>query len=196
MVTNGPTTIIDGYVGELGLLNPNDIESITVLKDAQAAIYGTIGANGVILVTTKSGKKNSKSKIVYNTYAGFQETSRKLNLLNATEYALLLNESYANGGQTLPYKNVSGLGKGTNWQDEVFNSGVPIINHDLSISGGSDKMTYAVSGSHLDQEGIIGGNKSGFLRNTARVSLNADVTDKLKLKTNVIYTYFNRKIIK
>lgn len=193
--TNGPTTIIDGYVGELGLLNPNDIESITVLKDAQAAIYGTIGANGVILVTTKSGKKNSKSKIVYNTYAGFQETSRKLNLLNATEYALLLNESYANGGQTLPYKNVSGLGKGTNWQDQVFNSGVPIINHDLSISGGSDKMTYAVSGSHLDQEGIIGGNKSGFLRNTARVALNADVSDKLKLKTNVIYTYFNRKTL-
>lgn len=193
--TNGPTTIIDGYVGELGLLNPNDIESITVLKDAQAAIYGTIGANGVILITTKSGKKNSKSKIVYNTYTGFQETSRKLNLLNATEYALLLNESYANGGKTLPYPNVTGLGKGTNWQSRVFDSGVPIINHDLSISGGSDKVTYAVSGSHLDQEGIIGGNKSGFLRNTARVSLNADVSEKLKLKTNVIYTYFNRKTL-
>lgn len=193
--TNGPTTIIDGYVGELGLLNPNDIESITVLKDAQAAIYGTIGANGVILITTKSGKKNSKSKIVYNTYTGFQETSNKLNLLNATEYALLLNESYANGGKTLPYTNVTGLGKGTNWQNEVFDGGVPIINHDLSISGGSDKVTYAVSGSHLDQEGIIGGNKSGFLRNTARVSLTADVSEKLKLKTNVIYTYFNRKTL-
>jgi TonB-dependent SusC/RagA subfamily outer membrane receptor len=126
IATNGenrPTTIIDGYVGELGLLNPNDIESITVLKDAQAAIYGTIGANGVILVTTKSGKKNSKSKISYNTYAGFQEASKKLNLLNATEYALLLNESYANGGRTLPYSNVSGLGKGTNWQDEVMSTG-------------------------------------------------------------------------
>ncbi|MGO4816790.1 SusC/RagA family TonB-linked outer membrane protein [Flavobacterium sp. W22_SRS_FP1] len=192
---NGPTTIIDGYVGELGLLNPNDIESLTVLKDAQAAIYGTIGANGIILITTKSGKKNSKAKIAYNTYTGFQETTKKLNLLNATEYALLLNESYANGGQTIPYPNVSGLGKGTNWQNRVFDSSVPIINHDLSISGGSDKVTYAVSGSHLDQEGIIGGNKSGFLRNTARVSLNADVTDKLKLKTNVIYTYFNRKTL-
>ena len=196
IATNGenrPTTIIDGYVGELGLLNPNDIESITVLKDAQAAIYGTIGANGVILVTTKSGKKNSKSKISYNTYAGFQEASKKLNLLNATEYALLLNESYANGGRALPYTNVNGLGKGTKWQDEVMSTGVPIINHDLSISGGSDKITYAVSGSHIDQEGIVGQNKSGFLRNTARVALNADVTDHLKLKTNVIYTYFNRK---
>lgn len=196
IATNGenrPTTIIDGYVGELGLLNPNDIESITVLKDAQAAIYGTIGANGVILVTTKSGKKNSKSRVSYNTYAGFQEASKKLNLLNTTEYALLLNESYANGGRALPYPNVSGLGKGTKWQDEVMSTGVPIINHDLSISGGSDKITYAVSGSHIDQEGIVGQNKSGFLRNTARVALNADVTDHLKLKTNVIYTYFNRK---
>lgn len=198
IATNGenrPTTIIDGYVGELGLLNPNDIESITVLKDAQAAIYGTIGANGVILITTKTGKKNSKSRISYNTYTGFQETSQKLNLLNATEYALLLNESYANGGKVLPYTNVSGLGKGTNWQNEVISKGVPIINHDLSISGGSDKVTYAVSGSHLDQEGIVGQSKSGFLRNTARVSLNADVSDKLKLKTNVIYTYFNRKTL-
>ncbi|WPR73009.1 TonB-dependent receptor [Flavobacterium sp. NG2] len=198
IATNGenrPTTIIDGYVGELGLLNPNDIESITVLKDAQAAIYGTIGANGVILVTTKSGKKNSKSRISYNTYLGFQEAANKLNLLNATEYALLLNESYANGGKTLPYTNVSGLGKGTNWQNEVLSTGVPIINHDMSISGGSDKVTYAVSGSHLDQEGIVGESKSGFLRNTARMALNADVSENLKLKTNVIYTYFTRKTL-
>jgi TonB-linked SusC/RagA family outer membrane protein len=196
IATNGenrPTTIIDGYIGELGLLNPNDVESITVLKDAQAAIYGTIGANGIILITTKSGKKNSKSKISYNTYTGFQETSRTLPMLNATEYALLLNESYANGGNAIPFPNVSGLGKGTNWQNEVFSTSVPIINHDISFSGGSDKITYAVSGSHLDQEGIIGESKSGFLRNTARVSVGADVTDKLKLKTNVIYTYFNRK---
>jgi len=198
IATNGenkPTTIIDGYVGELGLLNPNDVESITVLKDAQAAIYGTIGANGIILITTKSGKKNSKAKISYNAYTGFQETSRTLPVLNATEYALLLNESYSNGGNAIPFPNVSGLGKGTNWQNEVLRTSVPIISHDISISGGSEKITYSVSGSHLDQEGIIGGAKSGFLRNTARVSVGADVTDKLKIKTNVIYTYFNRKTL-
>jgi TonB-linked SusC/RagA family outer membrane protein len=198
IATNGenkPNAIIDGYVGDLSLLNPNDIETITVLKDAQAAIYGTIGANGVILITTKMGKKNSKSKIAYNAYTGFQETSRKLPTLNATEYDLLLNESYANGGKQLPYPNVSGLGNGTNWQDEVFGKGVPIINHDLSISGGSEKIAYSVSGSHLDQEGIVGADKSGFLRNTARVGLGADLTDKLKLKTNVIYTYFRRKTL-
>ena len=193
--TAGPTTIIDGYVGELGLLNPNDIETITVLKDAQAAIYGTIGANGIILITTKKGKKNSKPVISYNVYTGFQETTRKLPTLNATDYALLLNESYSNGGSALPFPNASGLGQGTNWQDKVFSKGVPIINHDISISGGSDKITYSVSGSHLDQEGVVGESKAGFLRNTARISLTADVTDRLKINTNLIYTYFNRKTL-
>ncbi len=197
VATNGenkPTVIIDGYVGDLGVLNPNDIESITVLKDAQAAIYGTIGANGIILVTTKMGKKNSKTRVSFNSYAGFQETSRKLPTLNATEYALLLNESYANGGKALPYPNVSGLGKGTNWQDEVFQM-APIISNDLTISGGSDKITYSISGSHLDQEGIVGGDKSGYLRNTARIALGADLSEKIKLKTNVIYTYFTRNTL-
>lgn len=192
---NAPTAIIDGYVGDFGLLNPNDIETITVLKDAQAAIYGTIGANGIILVTTKMGKKNTKTKVSFNSYAGFQETSRKLPTLNATEYALLLNESYANGGRPLPYPNVSGLGSGTDWQKEVFQKGAPIINNDLTITGGSDKITYSISGSHLDQEGIVGGDKSGFLRNTARLGLSADLSDKFKLRTNVIYTYFTRRTL-
>lgn len=198
IATNGenkPTTIIDGYVGELGLLNPNDIETITVLKDAQAAIYGTIGANGVILVTTKKGKKNSKAVINYNVYTGYQETSRKMSVLNATDYALLANEAYANDGKALPFPNVAGLGKGTDWQNKVFDTGVPIVNHDINFSGGSDKITYSISGSHLDQEGIVGANKSEFLRNTARIGLTADVTDRLKLSTNVIYTYFKRKTL-
>lgn len=187
---NKPTFIVDGnIIQDIGLLSPNDIESITVLKDAQAAIYGTIGANGVILITTKTGKKNSKARISYNTYFGSQETSRKLPLLNATEYALLLNESYANNGNPIPFTNVSGLGKGTDWQDEVIDSGVPIVSHEISAAGGSDKITYSVSGSHLDQGGIIGGHKSNFLRNTARISLNADISDKLKIQTNAMYLY-------
>ncbi|WP_417941902.1 SusC/RagA family TonB-linked outer membrane protein [Flavobacterium sp. RS13.1] len=198
IATNGenkPAAIIDGYIGDLSLLNPGDIETITVLKDSQAAIYGSIGANGIILITTKMGKRNTKAKLSYNTYTGFQETSKKLNTLNATEYALLLNESYANGGKPLPYPNVTGLGKGTDWQDEVFGKGIPIISHDLTISGGSEKINYSVSGSHLDQEGIVGADKSGFLRNTARVAIGGDVTDRLKFKTNVIYSYFTRKTL-
>ena len=192
---NAPTAIIDGYVGDLSLLNPNDIETITILKDAQAAIYGTIGANGVILITTKKGKRNSKATVSYNVYTGFQETSRKLPTLNATEFASYINESYANNGNALPFPNATGLGKGTDWQDQVFGKSVPIVNHDINISGGSDKITYSVSASHLDQEGIVGGNKSGFLRNTARMSINADVTDKLKLNANAIYTFFDRKTL-
>lgn len=192
---NGPQAIIDGYVGDLSLLNPNDIETITVLKDAQAAIYGTIAANGIILITTKMGKKNSKTKVSFNSYTGFQEASRKLPMLNATEYALLLNESYANGGKALPYPNASGLGTGTDWQKQVLGKSVPLLNSDITISGGSDKITYSISGSHLDQEGIVGSDKSGFLRNTARLALGADLSDKFKVKTNVIYTYFDRKTI-
>lgn len=198
IATNGnsaPLIIIDGYVGELGLLNSNDIENITVLKDAQAAIYGSIGANGVVLVTTKKGKKNSKPVFNYNVYTGFQEAARKISVLNATDYALLANEAFANDGRALPFPNVSGLGKGTDWQDEVMKKGVPIINHDINISGGSEKMTYSISGSHLDQEGIVGGNKSGFLRNTARIGMTAEVNDRLKVNGNVIYTYFNRKTL-
>lgn len=193
--TNGtadPTAIIDGYQGDLSLLNPADIETITVLKDAQAAIYGTIGANGIILITTKKGRKNQKPKLVYNVYTGFQETSRKLPVLNATEYAALINESYANNGDALPYPNLSGLGKGTDWQKEVFSKNVPIVNHDFTLSGGSEKITYTLSGSNLDQKGIVGESKSGFNRNTARIGLGVDITDKLKLNTNLIYTDFSR----
>lgn len=190
-----PIAIIDGYQGELGLLNPQDIETITVLKDAQAAIYGTIGANGVILVTTKKGRKNQKPTFSYNVYTGFQETSRELPTLNASQYAAYLNESYANGGSAIPFPNVSGLGKGTNWQKEVFGKNVPIVSHDMTLQGGSEKIVYSVSASHLDQEGIVGGKKADFLRNTARISLGADLSDKLKLNTNLTYTYFNRRTL-
>ena len=190
---NNPTFIVDGNITDSSLINPNDIESINVLKDAQAAIYGVQGANGVVIIKTKSGKRNSKSQFSYNTYLGLQETTKKLSLLNATEYALLLNESYANGGQTLPYPTVSDLGEGTNWQDEVFSRNVPIISHDLGVSGGSEKMSYNLSGSHLKQDGIIGTDKSGFQRSTALLSLGADITNKLRANTNVTYSYLERQ---
>jgi TonB-dependent starch-binding outer membrane protein SusC len=102
--TNGdasPVAIIDGYQGDLNTLNPNDIETITVLKDAQAAIYGTVGANGIILVTTKSGKRNMATKVSLQTVQwDFRKQPGNCPYLNATEYAVLLNESYAASGQT------------------------------------------------------------------------------------------------
>ncbi len=191
---NGPLVLIDGYQGDLNTLNPNDIESISILKDAQAAIYGIAGANGVVLVTTKSGKKNTAPRITYQTYYGIQETSREIPLLNATEYALLLNESYANGGEQIPYPNVSDLGEGTDFQDAVFDT-APIVNHNLTLAGGSERVTYSVGGSHLNQEGIIGAEKSGFRRNTARVSLGVDISDYFDIKLNSIYTNISRRSI-
>ncbi|MDK2773013.1 MAG: TonB-dependent receptor [Flavobacterium sp.] len=189
---NGPLILIDGYQGDIDLLNPNDVESITVLKDAQAAVYGAKGANGVILVTTKKGIKNSKTRVSFNSYTGFQETSKKINVLNAQEYALLLNESYANAGLALPYPSVVGIGKGTDWQDEVFEK-APITNNDFTISGGSESITYALSASKIKQDGIVGLEKSGFDRSTARIAMGVDLTKKLKFNTNIIYTDFNRK---
>jgi len=193
--TNGdasPVAIIDGYQGDLNTLNPDDIETITVLKDAQAAIYGTVGANGIILVTTKSGKRNAATKVSLTSSMGFQETTRKLPVLNATEYAVLLNESFAASGQTPPFSNISNLGRGTNWQNELFET-APINTHNLSVTGGSEKMTYALSVSDLNQEGIIGRDKSGFKRNTARLNMGADLSDWVKFNSSIIYTYINRK---
>ncbi len=195
--TNGdasPVAIIDGYQGDLNTLNPNDIESITVLKDAQAAIYGTVGANGIILVTTKSGKRNTDTKVSINSSMGFQETTRKLPVLNATEYAALLNESYAASGQTPPFSNISNLGRGTNWQNELFET-APIYDNNISVSGGSENMFYALSASDLNQEGIIGLDKSGYKRNTAKLNMGADLTEKIKFNSSIIYTYINRKSI-
>ena len=187
---NAPLIILDGfqYNGGLNSINPQDIETLTVLKDAQAAIYGTIASNGVILITTKAGRKNQKAKISYDGYTGIQETTRKLPLLNATEYALLLNESYANAGQALPFPDVSNLGVGTDWQDEVFQQS-QINSHNLAVSGGGEKMSYSFSGSHLYQEGIVAPEKSNFRRNTAKFSLNADLRDNLSITTKLFYTY-------
>ncbi len=187
---NTPLIILDGfqYNGGLTSINPQDIETITVLKDAQAAIYGTIASNGVILITTKAGKRNQTTRISYEGYTGIQETTRKLPVLNATEYALLLNESYANAGQALPFPNVSGLGSGTDWQDEVFDQ-TTINSHNLSVSGGAEKINYAFSGSHLYQEGIVAPDKANYRRNTAKLSLDAELMDNLKVSTKLFYTY-------
>jgi TonB-linked SusC/RagA family outer membrane protein len=184
---NQPLTIVDGYQGDLNSINPNDIESITVLKDAQAAIYGIQGANGVVLVTTKIGKKNKKATVRYDTYAAFQQTTKKLDYLNATEYALVLNEAYAASGQTVPFSNVSSLGKGTNWQDELFNDAL-LMNHNISLSGGGESFRYFVSASRTEQDGIIAKDKSNFIRNNIKLNLGVDINEKLNF--SLIANYF------
>ena len=190
--TNGnsaPLIILNGfqYDGGLNSINPNDIESITVLKDAQAAIYGSVGANGVVLIETKTGKRNQAAQVSYNTYVGLQETTRKLPLLNSNEYALLINEKYGNAGLSLPFPNLSQIQNDTDWQDEVFEQAT-VISNNVSITGGSENTDYSFSASHLDQEGIVAPEKSNFKRSTASLSISTDVRDFLKLSTNIIYT--------
>lgn len=184
---NQPLTIVDGYEGDLNSINPNDIESITILKDAQAAIYGIKGANGVVLVTTKIGRKNKAPSIKYDTYAAMQQTTKKLNYLNATEYALVLNEAYAASGQALPFSNVSALGYGTDWQDQLFNDAM-LMNHNISLSGGGENVNYFLSASRTQQDGIIASDKSNFIRNNIKLNLGVDVSDKFKV--SLIANYF------
>jgi len=192
---NRPLILVDGNVIEdLSVLNPGDIESINVLKDATAGIYGVRAANGVVLITTKTGRKNSELKFSYDAYGGFQQTSRIIPVLNATEYALLTNEAFAANGQSNPFPDVSRLGVGTNWQDEVFQN-APIFNHNITVTGGSKKSTFSFGSSLLTQDGIVGGSKANFKRFTSRINFNTDLLENLKLTTNFIYTGTNRKAL-
>lgn len=184
---NQPLTIVDGYEGDLNSINPNDIESITVLKDAQAAIYGIKGANGVVLVTTKIGSKNKKATVKYDSYAAIQQTTKRLDYLNATEYALVLNEAYAASGQSLPFTNVSQLGTGTDWQDQLFNNAL-LMNHNISLSGGGENVKYFVSASRTEQDGIIAKEKSNFVRNNIKLNLGVDISKKLNF--SLIANYY------
>lgn len=193
---NTPLIIVDGiiYPAEgLNALNPSDVESINVMKDASAAIYGVRGANGVIFITTKQGAKNSKPSFDFNGYYGVQETSNKMNLLNATEYAVLKNEAFAAGGQTPPFNNTN-LGSGTDWQSKVFQS-APIQNWNLSVTGGADKSRYSIGGSFMDQEGIVGGDKASYRRYNARLNFTMDITPKVSLQSILLYTNEKRKTV-
>ncbi len=192
---NRPLILVDGNVIEdLSVLNPGDIESINVLKDATAGIYGVRAANGVVLITTKTGSKNSPLKFSYDAYGGFQQTSRKIPVLNATEYALLVNEAFAAGGSAIPFTDLSNLGTGTDWQNEVFQN-APIFNHNLTVNGGSEKSRYSFGASLLTQDGIVGGSKANFKRYTTRLNYDTDLLENLKLTTNLIYTGTERKTL-
>jgi len=186
---NDPLILVDGVVYDsegLNSLNPNDIESVNVLKDATAGIYGVRAANGVILIETKKGRANSKPTIELSTYFGVQQAARKLSLLNATEYAVIKNETFANGGDALPFSNTR-LGKGTDWQDAVFQN-ANIQNYNVTISGGSEKTTYSIGGSYFSQDGIVGGDKANFTRMNARVNLNTEMSSRMRLSSVFLYT--------
>ena len=181
-----PLYIVDGMAVEGGIsyLNPVDIASVEILKDAaSAAIYGARAANGVVLVTTKSGSAG-KTTINYDFSFGWQNPWKKKSVLDAQQYMAIMNEAQMNDGNAPRYSAAeiaAFQGKGTDWQDEVFNKNAPVQQHQVSVSGGNDKMNYFLSLGYFSQEGIVGGNfgKSNYKR--------------LSLRSNSTYTVFETK---
>lgn len=179
---SNPLYIVDGMPvsGNIDYLNPSDIMSVEILKDAaSAAIYGARGANGVILVTTRQGS-DEKMRVDYSFSYGWQSPWKTKDVLDATEYAVLMNEMNMNSGMSPIYDDPYSLGKGTDWQKEVFNYNAPVIEHQASISGGNGKMTYYLSFGYLYNEGIIGGN------------YNRSNYDRYSARANTNYTFFDR----
>lgn len=190
---NSPLYVIDGFAIQYSpdAINPADIESIEILKDASAtAIYGSRGANGVVLITTKSGRAG-RSQVSLDSYVGTQEIRKKLDLLNARQFAELANERATNDGFA-PYfteEEINSFGEGTDWQEVMLQNAL-IHNHNLNISGGTDKSQYSVSGSYFGQDGIVLG--SDYERISLRANLTQKVSDKIKLSYSTIYSITNR----
>lgn len=176
---------IEGSLNPLATINPNDIESIEVLKDISAtAIYGSRGANGVILITTKKGKQGEKkASINYGYSLGFSNVAKKLDLMNAAEWAQFQKTYYNNkGGYT--DEQIAALGKGTDWQDAVLRTALQ-QSHELSINGGTDKGRYAFSANYTDQDGII--LNSGFQRYNFHTNAEWELLKNLKFGVNATY---------
>ena len=172
-------------ISPLSAINPGDIESIEILKDASAtAIYGSRGTNGVILITTKRGKKGT-STIDFESYYGVQEVSNKLDLLNAQQFGELVNEAKINAGQLPVYVNPQNLGNGTDWQEELFRA-APMQNYQLSFSGGSEKTQYAISGGLFDQKGVVV--NSNFRRYSFRSNITSNVSERFTVGTNLAFS--------
>ena len=183
-----PVVIIDGVpqsLTDFNSINPADIESINVLKDAATtAIYGVKGGNGVIVVTTKSGRKNQKTDISVSSNYGVQEVMNKIGVLNATEYGAIINEGSTVAGGNVIFPNLSLLGVGTDWQKEIFHR-ASLQSHNIAARGGSDKMSYFLSAGYLNQGGIVGGNdKSRYSRGNFTANLNFDLTSRIKFILN------------
>ncbi len=191
-----PLYVVDGTpvdVGGIDYLNAADIESIEILKDAaSAAIYGTRAANGVIIVTTKKGSSGSM-RLNYHTYFGTQSPAKKLDLLNATEYATIRNEMLTNAGQNPLFANPSQYGEGTDWQEAIFNNNAMIQNHELSVSGGNDRSTYYMSLGYFDQDGIVATDISNYKRLNLRLNSAHKVNDWLRVGNNFGYSHIKSK---
>ncbi|KAB6212895.1 SusC/RagA family TonB-linked outer membrane protein, partial [Bacteroides xylanisolvens] len=203
--STAPLILIDGVAGgDINLLNPSDIESVSVLKDAaSSAIYGARAANGVILVTTKKGEKKERVVFQYNGYAGFQTPTALPELVNGREYMELSNEAMSAAGFSKPYtqeafdKYDSGLYpneySNTDWIDEIYKSRAFQTGHNVSARGGSEKTGFFMSYGFLDQDGLVVGDGYSSKRHNARISVNTEVYDRLKLTGQMSYVDFYKK---
>lgn len=204
---NDPLYVVDGMpigggnmsisgsgdnISGLSVINPNDIESVEVLKDAAAAaIYGARAANGVILITTKRGHEGL-AKVNYNGYVGMQQLWKKPEFLNATEFATLANELFANSGMepNPEFTNPSSLGRGTDWIDAIFRTALT-QNHDLSVSGGNKNTQASLSLGFLDQDGTM--IETWYKRYTGRLTVDLKANDHLKFGSTLAFTYTQAK---
>jgi TonB-linked SusC/RagA family outer membrane protein len=193
---NDPLYIIDGFIGgDFASLNPNDIESINILKDASAtAIYGSRGSNGVVLVTTKQAKEG-ESRIEYNGFLSFDKISKNLDLLSASEYMQVTNAREAELGSDKVWFSPAEIAEmertgGVDYVDEVLRTGIT-QNHQLSIAGGTPKIKYYLSGSYLDQEGIVV--NSNYKRYGLRSNINSTVGNSVDVGFNLYGTFIQSR---
>lgn len=178
-----PLYVVDGVIiSDTRSINPADVEKISILKDAaSAAIYGAQGANGVVLITTKLGKKGTAASVNFNSYSGISSVVKTADVLNARQYQdLMADLGYNTIWSRFPYK--------TNWQDEIFQEGLT-QNHQLSLSGGSDKTTYYISGTLYDEVGAVFSTKAR--RTSFKVNLDQEINDWLKVGTRVTYNNYS-----
>jgi TonB-linked SusC/RagA family outer membrane protein len=171
----GPLVVVDGVQGvDINSINPADIESMDILKDAaSAAIYGSQAANGVILVTTRTGRNNQKAQISLDVYYGIQNSPKKAKLLNSREYAIIMNEQAVNSGKEPYFTNaeIDTLKVNTNWLDQMFSKNVPTQNYVLSVTGGNAGSLYSTSLGYTSQGGFVGGPKiSDYERYTFKIN--------------------------
>lgn len=169
----GPLYVVDGvYTNDISYLNPADIENIDILKDAaSAAIYGSQASNGVVLVTTKTAKKSQRPQVTLDGYYGWQTVPKKIDMLDAKEYGVIMNEAAINSGKAPYFTNdqVNNFPVDTRWMDEMFVSNAPTSNLVLGVTGGGDKSVYSLSAGYTGQAGIVGGKStSNYDRYTFR----------------------------
>lgn len=197
-----PLYVVDGVqTNDISYLNPADIESIDVLKDgASAAIYGSQAANGVILVTTRTGKNNQKATITLDGFYGSQNVARKAELLNAKEYATIMNEQAINSGKAPIFTNdvINNLPVNTNWMDKMFDKDVPFQNYVLGIQGGGAGSAYSSSLGYTNQGGIVGGSGiSNFERYNFRINSEHNLYQNIvKVGEHLTFNYQNSRGIK